>query len=120
MCVGDGEMGACFIDGFSSGTVLVWSAVSIGEAKWTRERLHGRLDGRWESGILCLFMVGRAGEGMMVVMVHMFSNSSTWLVSGATYFTKYNRGINFIFLFVLIGPVAFSVVSWRPGPCHKK
>ena len=76
--------GACLIDGVSSDTVLVWAAVSIGVAKWTRERLYGRLDGRWESGILWLFMGGHAGEGLMEVMVHTFSNSSTWLVSGET------------------------------------
>ena len=69
---GKGAMGACLIDGVRSDTVLVWAAVSIGVAKGKRERLQGRLDGRWESGILWLFMV------------HMFSNSSTWLVSGAT------------------------------------
>ena len=65
-------MGAGLIDGVSSETVLVWTAVTIGVAKWTRERLHERLDGRWESDILWLFMV------------HMFSNSSTWLVSRET------------------------------------
>ena len=48
-----------------------------------------------------------------------FSISPTWLVSGAKYFTKYNWGINFIFIFVLIGHVSSSVVSWRPGLCQK-
>ena len=57
----------------------------LGVAKWTRVRLRGRLDGLCgESGILCLSMVGSAGEGLMVVTVHIFSNSSTWRVSRAT------------------------------------
>ena len=77
-------MGACLIDGVILDTVLVWDAMSIGVAKWMRERLRGRLDGQWESDILWLFMVGHAVEGRMVVMLHMFSNSSTQLVSGAT------------------------------------
>ena len=74
-------MGMCLIYGVSSDTVLVWAAVSIGVEKWTLERRRGRMDGRWESGILWLVMVGPVGE---VVMVHMFSISSTWLVDGAT------------------------------------
>ena len=93
-------MGASLIDGVSSDTVLVWAAVTIGVANWSRERLHGRRDGRWESGILWAFMAGRAGGGLMVVMVRICYNYSTWLVSGAKYFTKHNGGINFIFLFV--------------------
>ena len=47
--------------GVSSDTVLVWASVTIGVGNWARERLHGQRDGRWESGILCAFMAGRAG-----------------------------------------------------------
>ena len=54
-------MGARLIDGVGLDTVLVWDAMSIGVAKCTRERLCGQLDGRWESGILWLFMVVRTG-----------------------------------------------------------
>ena len=81
--MGKGVMGAGLIDGVSSDTVLVWAAVPIGVENWTRERLHGQRDRRWDSGIFWAFMAGLAGGGLMVVMVHIFSNSSTWLVSGA-------------------------------------
>ena len=118
--MGEREMGVGLIDGVRSDTLLVWSAVNIGVENWTRERLCGRRNGRWESGILWAFMAGRAGGGLMVGMVRICYNYSTWLVSGAKYFTKQNRGINFIFLFVLIGPVASSFLSWLPGPCHTK
>ena len=75
-------MGACLFDG--SVTMVVWAVMAIGVSKWTRFRLFGRLDGRCrESGIVLLSMVGCAGEGLMVVTVHIFSNSSTWRVSGA-------------------------------------
>ena len=58
--------------------MVVWAVVAIGVAKWTLVRLCGRMDGICgESGILCLSMVGSAGEGLMVVTVHIFSNSST-------------------------------------------
>ena len=76
-------MWACLFNG--SDTMVVWAVVAIGVAKWMRVRLRGRLDGLCgESGILCLSMVGIAGEGLMVVTVHIVSNSSTWKVSGAT------------------------------------
>ena len=52
--------------------VLVWAAMTSGVENWTRERLCGRRDGRWELGILWAFMAGRAGGGLMVVMVHIF------------------------------------------------
>ena len=83
-------MKASLIDGVISETVLMWSAVSIGVANWMWERLRGQQDGRWESGILWAFMVGHAGEGLMVVMVHIFSNSSIGIVSAAKHFTKQN------------------------------
>ena len=66
-------------------TMVVWAIVSIGVANWTRFRLRGRLDGLCgESGILCLSVVGISGEGLMVVTVHIFSNSLCCQVSGAT------------------------------------
>ena len=76
-------MGACLFDG--SDTMVVWAVMAIGVAKWTQVRLHGRLDGQCgESGIFWLSVVGRDGGGLMVVTVHIFPNSSTWQVSGAT------------------------------------
>ena len=76
-------MWACLFTGLD--TMGVWYVVAIGVAKSNRFRMRGRLDGLCgESGILCLSMVGIAGEGLMVVTVHIFSNSSTWRVSGAT------------------------------------
>ena len=66
-------------------TMVVWDIVAIDISKWMRVRLYGRVDGLCgESGIFCLSMVGSAGEGLMVVTVHIFSNSSTWRVSRAT------------------------------------
>ena len=76
-------MWACFFTG--SDTMVVWPVVAIGVAKWTRVQLRGRLDGLCgESGILCLSMVGIAGEGLMVVTVHIFSNYLRWRVSEET------------------------------------
>ena len=64
---------------------MVWAIVAIGVEKWTRVRLRGRLDGLYgESGILCLSMVGIAGQGLMVVTVHIVSNSLRCRVSGET------------------------------------
>ena len=64
---------------------MVWAIVAIGVEKWTRVRLRGRLDGLCgESGILCLSMVGIAGQGLMVVTVHIVSNSLRCRVSGET------------------------------------
>ena len=64
-------MGACLFDGLD--TMVVWAAVVIGVAKWTRVQLRGRLDRLCgESGILCLSMVGIYGEGLMVLTVHIF------------------------------------------------
>ena len=69
-------MWACLFNGLD--TMVVWHVVTIGVAKWTRVRLHVRLDGLCgESGILCLSMVGSAAARLMVVTVHIFSNSST-------------------------------------------
>ena len=69
--MGEGETWVCLFNG--SDTMVVWAVVAIGVAKWTRVRLCGRLDGLCEeSGILCLSMVGIAGEGLMVVTVHIF------------------------------------------------
>ena len=65
--------------------MVVWAIVAIGVEKWTRVRLRGRLDGLCgESGILCLSMVGIAGQGLMVVTVHIVSNSLRCRVSGET------------------------------------
>ena len=70
-------MWACLFTGLD--TMVVWSVVAIGVAKWTQVWLCGQLDGLCgESGILCLSIVGISGEGLMVVTVHIFSNSSTW------------------------------------------
>ena len=80
--VGEGVMWACLFTG--SDTMVVWAVVDIGVANWTWVRLCGRLDGLCgESGILFLSMVGIAGGGLMVVTVHIFSNSLRWRVSGA-------------------------------------
>ena len=81
--MGDGAMWACWLSG--ADTMVVWAIVDIVIAKWMRVRLHGWLDGLCgESGVLCLSMVGISGEGLMVVTVHIFSNSLRWRVSGAT------------------------------------
>ena len=70
----EGALWECLFTG--SDTMVVWAVVAIDVAKWTRVRLRGRLDGLCgESGILCLSMVGISGEGLMVVTVHIFSNS---------------------------------------------
>ena len=64
-------MWACLLNG--SDTMVVWAVVAIGVSKWTQVWLRGRLYGICrELGILCLSMVGIAGEGLMVVTVHIF------------------------------------------------
>ena len=81
--MGDGVMWACRLSG--SDIMVVWDNVAIGVAKWTQCRLHVFLDGFCgESVILCLSMVGIAGQGLMVVTVHIVSNSLRCRVSVET------------------------------------
>ena len=80
--MGGGALWACRLSG--SDIMVVWDNMAIGVAKWTRCRLRGWLDGLFgESCILGLFMIGIDGL-WFVVIVHIFSDSVCFRVSGAT------------------------------------
>ena len=75
-------MWACIL--YGSDIMFVWANVAIGVAKWTRCQLCGGLDGLCgESGILCLSMVGISGKRLLVVTVHIFSDSVRCRAIGA-------------------------------------